>query len=527
MDMQRVAQLSDLREDRGLQVHVGEIDVVLVRQGDEVRAYQAQCPHAGAPLADGAVCNGHLICPWHKAAFAISDGRLCEPPALDALMRYPAEVIDGQIHVSDQAIQQRPPALVADERCFVIVGAGAAGTAAACALREKSYNGRLLLIDREARPGYDRTALSKFVLAADMKPDEIPSLRDDAFYNEQRIERIHGEVMKLDVVNKRLTMADGRRVEYDAALITTGGEPRALPVTGAELPEVLTLRSLEDAKEILDALSADGHAEKRAVIVGDSFIGLEAASALRKQGVEVTVIARHEVPFAAQLGERIGKAIRALHERNGVLFRTHVEISRFEGESQGDASRLRTAVLSNGERLPVDVALVGVGVTPATHFIDGIELEDDGSLKVDAGMLAAKSVWAAGDIATFPIQIHEEGQGQNQARRIEHWRLAQQQARIAASNMLGGEQRYADVPYFWTFHFGKRLDYLGHAPEWDDIVYLGEPENFDFLALMCKQGTVAAVVGCQREREVAMLAERMKQPLFKDEALMLINQMNS
>ncbi|WP_341963879.1 FAD-dependent oxidoreductase [Pseudomonas sp. RC10] len=514
MAMHRVASLADLRRDRGIQVEAGEKKVVLVRHGDEVRAYQAECPHAGAPLADGAVCNGHLICPWHKAEFAISDGHLCEPPALDALTRYPLQVIDDQIHVDDQALSVEHDTRPDDDRCFVIIGAGAAGTAAACALREKGFNGRLLLVDREVAPGYDRTALSKFVLAADMRPDETPPLRDDAFYDENHIERIEGEVMKLDVVNKRLTLSDGRRFAYDAVLITTGGEPRALPLIGADLPQVLTLRSRDDAKKILAAAKPG----KQALIVGDSFIGLEAASALRKHGVNVTVLAHHEVPFADQLGERIGKALRALHEQNGVLFRTHVDVSRFEGDGHGGKKRLETALLNNGERLPVDLALIGIGVSPSTQFVDGLQLEKDGSLSVDSGMKAGKDVWAAGDIATFPIN--------GQPLRIEHWRLAQQQARIAASNMLGAEKHYSDVPYFWTFHFGKRLDYLGHAAEWDDIVYLGEPETFEFLALICKQGAVAAVVGCKREREVALLAERMKQPLFKDEALMLIKQMS-
>ncbi|PHX44963.1 hypothetical protein AO263_28935 [Pseudomonas sp. NZIPFR-PS5] len=222
------------------------------------------------------------------------------------------------------------------------------------------------------------------------------------------------------------------------------------------------------------------------------------------------------MPFARLLGERIGKALRALHEQNGVLFRTHVDVSRFEGVERDGQQVLQTAVLSNGERLQVDLALVGVGVSPVTHFIDGLHLEEDGSLPVDDGMRAGKDVWAAGDIATFPLN--------QQPQRIEHWRLAQQQARIAAGNMLGEDRHYTDVPYFWTYHFEKRLDYLGHAEDWDDIVYLGEPERFDFLALFCKQNVVAAVVSCGRERPMAMLAERMKQPLFKDEAQMLINQ---
>lgn len=514
MPMHRVASLADLRRDRGIQVEIGETKIVLLRHGDEVRAFQGQCPHAGAPLADGAVCNGHLICPWHKAEFAIDDGRLCEPPALDALLRYPVQIVEDQIHVDDQPMQAQARPLPADERCFIVIGAGAAGTAAACALREKGFNGRLLLIDRETTPGYDRTVLSKFVLSAQMRPDEIPPLREDGFYAQNHIERIHGEVMKLDVVNKRLTLADGRRLAYDAALITTGGEPRALPLIGAELPHVLTLRSREDARKILAAAIPGSHA----LIVGDSFIGLEAASALRKHGVNVTVIAHHEVPFAAQFGKRIGKAIRALHEQNGVLFRTHVDVSRFESDEQSAEPPQQVAVLDNGERLPVDLALIGIGVTPVTHFIDGLELEKDGSLAVDSGMQAGKDLWAAGDIATFPIN--------DKPQRIEHWRLAQQQARIAASNMLGEAANYHDVPFFWTFHFGKRLDYLGRTTQWDDIVYLGEPETFNFLALICLQGAVEAVVGCEREREVALLAERMKQPLFKDEALMLIEQIN-
>lgn len=511
MPLHRVAQLADLREDRGYQIEIGETKILLLRVGDEVVAYQAECPHAGAPLVDGAVCNGHLICPWHKAEFAVNDGSLCEPPALDSLTRYDAQLIDGQVHVDDQARPKPTTILEKDDRCFIVIGAGAAGTAAASALREKGFNGRLLLIDREREPGYDRTALSKFVLANDMKPEEIPAIREDDFYTQNAMERVWGEVMKLDVVNKRVIIADGRRFDYDAALVTTGGEPRALPLIGADLPQVMTLRQRDDATQILEAATPGSHA----LIIGDSFIGLEAASALRKNNLAVTVLARHETPFAAQFGERIGRAIKALHEANGVLFRTHVEVSHFESDQAGKA--LETAVLSNGEKLAVDIALIGIGVDPATQFIDGVQLEKDGSLKVDGGMRVAQDLWAAGDIATFPLN--------DAPSRIEHWRLAQQHARIAASNMLGGDERYVDVPFFWTFHFGKRLDYLGHAQDWDDIVYLGEPETFDFLALLCKRGVVIAAVACEREREMAMLAERLKQPLFKDEALRLVETM--
>ena len=508
MAIHPVARFADLRHDRGTQVEIGEQTFLLLRMGNQVRAYQASCPHAGAPLADGAVCNGRLICPWHKGAFSIEDGTLCEPPALDNLLRYPAYVVDGEVRIDDRPLPTSA-AVVNDERCFAIIGAGAAGTAAAAALRAKGFGGRLLLIDREFQPGYDRTALSKFVIAGDMKPDKIPPLRDEAFYRQQRIERIHGEVTRLEVSAKRLTVrvneADEQPIEYHAALLVTGGKPHSLDVPGADLPEVLLLRTRQDAEWILQAAPPSA----QAVIIGDSFIGLEAASALRKRGMSVTVLARHEAPFIAQFGDRIGRAIRHLHEQNGVLFRSHVDVVRFEG-----TGNLETVVLNTGERLDAELALIGIGVSPAIEWVEGVNREHDGSLRVDADMQVAEGLWAAGDIVTFPLS--------GKPHRIEHWRLAQQQARVAAHNMLGAHEQYADVPFFWTYHFGKRFDYLGHAETWDNIVFEGSPEHYNFIALLSQNGMVAAIVACQYQRAMALFAERMKQPLAVDEARRLI-----
>jgi NADPH-dependent 2,4-dienoyl-CoA reductase/sulfur reductase-like enzyme/nitrite reductase/ring-hydroxylating ferredoxin subunit len=505
MPLHTVARLADLREDRGTQVKLGEKTILLLRLGQHVRAYQGQCPHAGAPLAKGAICNGRLICPWHKAAFEIEDGTLSEPPALEGLQRYSVRIADGQVLIDDQTLPAHIHDSAADPRRFVIIGAGAAGIAAASALREKGFGGAVILIDEETRPGYDRTVLSKFVISGDMTPEETPPLREDSFYREQHIQQIQATVTSLDSGSRRLTLSDGQTLEYDAALIATGAKPDTLDLPGSHLPQVLRLRSRDDARTLLYAAQPDS----KAVIIGDSFIGLEAASALRKRGLEVTVLARHEVPFQKLFGKRIGMALRRLHEQNGVLLRTHVEATHFEGEQS-----LSAVGLNNGEHLPADLVLVGVGVTPAAEFLEDIQHEEDGSLRVDGGMQVCEGLWAAGDIATFPL-------GETPLR-IEHWRLAQQQARIAAHNMLGGTERYVDVPFFWTYHFDKRIDYLGHAEQWDDIVYKGEPETFEFIALLCQSQRVAAVVACKYERAVALLAERMKQPLPVQEALQLI-----
>jgi NADPH-dependent 2,4-dienoyl-CoA reductase/sulfur reductase-like enzyme/nitrite reductase/ring-hydroxylating ferredoxin subunit len=509
MALHRVARFADVPQDRGLEVRIDKTKIVLLRLGDQLRAYQGKCPHAGAPLAKGALCEGRLICPWHKAAYRLEDGALCEPPSLDSLRRYPLEIRDDEVWVDDQPMPtpSTPPA--DDKRTFVIIGAGASGTACAAALREKGFGGRVLLIDREPEAGYDRTVLSKFVIAGEMPPDEVPPLRDESFYREQRIEQINSDVMGLDAANRTLRLADGQSLSYDAAVIATGGIPKTLSLPGADLPQVFVLRSKAQAQRILTSAKPG----QRAVIVGDSFIALESASSLRQYGLDVTVLARHAIPFEAHFGDAVGKAIRALHEANGVVFHTDGEAAQIEGTGKVEA-----VLLDNGQRLPADLVLVGIGVTPATAPFADLPKEKDQSLKVDGGMRVTDGLWAVGDIATFPLN--------GQPQRIEHWRLAQQQARIAAANMLGGDERYLDVPYFWTWHFGKNYDYLGHAQAWDEVEFKGDPDHPPFIGLFGKNGVVAAAVACDQERAMAMLAERMKQPLSVDEAWRLIRDIN-
>ncbi len=505
MSLHRVARFADVPQDRGLQVEIGDCKIVLLRANGELRAFQGLCPHAGAPLAEGALCHGRLICPWHKAAYRAEDGGLCEPPSLDSLKRYPLELRGDEVWVDDQPLPDphTPPA--DDPRTFVVVGAGAAGTACAAALREKGFGGRIVLVDGEPGAGYDRTVLSKFVLAREMSSKEVPPLRDEAFYQAQRIERVQSEVTSLDAPGKALHLNNGGILRYDAAVLATGGAPNPLKLPGAELANVFVLRSKAQAEQIINAAQPG----QRAVIIGDSFIALECASALREFGLDVTVMARHAVPFAKQFGEAVGKAIRALHEEHGVKFISEHEATQILGED-----KVEGVLLDNGLRLAADLVLAGVGVHPATEPFESLPKEEDQSLRVDDGMRVSDDLWAIGDIATFPLN--------GQPTRIEHWRLAQQHARIAAANMLGGEEHYLDVPFFWTYHFGKNYDYLGHAQEWDEVEFSGEPEQPPFIGLFAKDGIVVAAVACDKQRAMALLAERMKQPLPMKEAWTLI-----
>jgi apoptosis-inducing factor 3 len=516
--LHKVARFADLSAERGTRVCVKgadanakEIPILLVRDGENVRAYTAECPHAGGPLDEGAICNGRIVCPWHKGTFEVRDGSLVEPPPLKALTRYEATIRDGDVYVSAQAIENSGEASKKQanaNRTMLIVGAGAAGAAACSALREAGFDGRIVLAGDDAREPYDRTSLSKFTLAGDMPPDDVPPLLDDDFFATHDIERIESQAVHLDPAKKQAEFASGQQIDYDAALVCTGGIPKPLDIPGANLAHVHLLRTREDARAILASLEGC----RRAVIVGASFIGLEAASCLRKRDIDVTVVAPGKVPFAKQFGERIGEMFRKLHEKNGVTFHMNARVSAFKG---GDA--VSEVILDSGESLAADVVIAGTGVAPATSFLSGLALADDGAVDVDTAMLAAPGLYAAGDIARFPLP-HPD-----QRVRIEHWRVAQQHARVAAYNMAGGAREYVGVPYFWTYHYEKTFDYLGHVDAPDSIDIDGDLDAQHFIAYLMKDGRVGAVVACEHDAAVCRLAEAMREPLTLDDARRIAN----
>ena len=429
--------------------HVVELDgtrILLLRDGNEVRAFSATCPHAGAPLEQGAVCDGRLVCPWHKAMFDIRDGALLEPPALQPLRRYPVRIEGDAVLVSSSPLAAAPAAPLAakpDPRVMVVVGAGAAGAAGAAALREFGFNGRLVVVGDEPDEPFDRTALSKFVLEGGMKPEEAAPLWPEGFVERERIERLHDTVTAIDPDTRTLTLAAAGPFSYHAVLLAPGSVPRPLDVPGGNNPNVHLLRTRADASAILAGLTG----RPRVVVVGGSFIGLEAASALRQQDIPVTVVSPQAVPFEPVLGWRIAAMLRRLHEANGVVFR----------------GRARVAT--------------------------------------DAGMRVADGIYAAGDSARFPF-----GDGRI---RVEHWRVAQQHARVAARNMLGGDARFEQPPFFWTYHYGKRIEVHGHPACFDRVEIDGDLDAQDFTARLLRNDVMVGLVGCSRDTELAGLALRV------------------
>lgn len=492
---QHVANLDEIEDGGMREVAFAGGKALLVRRGQSVSAVGATCPHAGAPLCEGILHGDRIVCPWHKAVFCIRSGALLDPPSVDPIERFDVHLDGFAIFLS----KQKPPPEAAkpptDTRCFVIVGAGGAGAVAAQTLRESGFNGRLVMLDRENRVPYDRTVLSKYWLSGEQGGEKSP-LQSQAYYRTRKIERLTGTVVRVDPAERRIECADGTVLTYDAALLATGAAPGRPKVSGADLENVFLLRSRSDAESILERAERS----TRAVVLGASFIGMEVAASLRERGLDVTVVGQERTPFEKQLGARIGAAFVSLHESRGVSFR----LGRGVASIDGPGGSVREVVLDSGERLPADLVVIGFGVAPMTGYVVGLNRRDDGGLVVDARLQAAPGLYAAGDIAAFPYL------GDGPPIRVEHWRVALQHGRVAALNMMGRITQYDAVPVFWTIQYLKRLDYIGHATDWDDIVVHGDLLKPDFIAYYVRNGQVVAAAGMDRDRDTAALIELFK-----------------
>ncbi|MEE4273713.1 MAG: FAD-dependent oxidoreductase [Thermoanaerobaculales bacterium] len=507
MAMIRVASTEDIKDGRVHSATAGEFELILLRAQGEIRAFSGRCPHQDAPLADGLLSGNRLVCPWHQAVFRASDGELLEPPSLDRLEVFDVEILGDEVWVDipgdapDDGPKPRQPEVAredraADPRTVVIVGGGAAGVTGAQELRRCGFQGRLIMVSDDPHDPYDRTHCSKGYLAGEAPAVWLP-LKPETFFRDAGIELVHQRLNVIDVQSRRIALPGGSAIEADGLLLAMGSRPRRLPVPGAELDGVLTLRTRTDSERIARRADAAEHV----VVVGASFIGMEVAASLTQRGVSrVTVVAPDEVPFASVMGVRVGEALKEIHAANGVEFRLGRNVAKIDGNEKVEA-----VVLDTGESLATELVVVGIGGRPATDGLEGVELEDDGSVMVDELMRVAPGVFAAGDIATYPDFRTGE------PIRIEHWRTAQQQGMIAGRNLAGEAQPFRGVPFFWTMQFGAGLGYVGHAESWDEEIVHGSLENFDFTVFYLRDGRVlAGAAAAGRDRQLNALHELMQ-----------------
>ena len=322
---------------------------------------------------------------------------------------------------------------------IVIIGGGLAAGTAAKTLRKEGFDGDVTIVTEEKHAPYQRPPLSKGYLAGKEGADAV-ILQPTEWYADQGIYlRTSTRATKIDPAAHEVSLDDGSVLRYDSALLATGASPRSLPLDGAELTGVRTLRRLDDADDLADQLRGGG---KRLVIIGSGWIGMEVGATARVLGNEVTVLERDPVPLALALGAEMGEVFRALHLEHGVDLRTSANVERIAGAKRAEA------VVVDGETLPADIVLIGVGAAPNTT------LAEDAGLRILNGVLtdsslrtSAPDVYAAGDVANAyhpVIQRHL---------RSEHWANALHAGPVAARAMLGKTASFVEIPYFYSDQF--------------------------------------------------------------------------
>jgi NADPH-dependent 2,4-dienoyl-CoA reductase/sulfur reductase-like enzyme/nitrite reductase/ring-hydroxylating ferredoxin subunit len=465
--------------------HVGSDEVLLVHSGTELFAVGAHCSHYHAPLADGIVVGASVRCPWHHACFDLRSGEAVRAPALSPLDCWKVEQRAGRIFVKEKRQQSHPPAKIINNapKNIVIVGGGAAGFAAAEMLRRRGFGGSVVMLSQDTAPPVDRPNLSKDYLAGSAPEDWLP-LRSNEFYAENSIElRLDTEVVGVDTKARHVMISGGKNLAYDRLLLATGAEPVRLPIPGADRPHVHSLRSLADCRAIIE--SAKG--ARSALVIGASFIGLEAAAALRARNIDVHVVAPEQRPMERILGAQMGDFVRRLHEEHGVIFHLQNAVTAIDG---------RRVALESGETIEADLVVIGVGVRPRLALAEQAGLVMDRGVLVNAYLeTSARGVYAAGDIARWP----DPHSGENI--RVEHWVVAERQGQTAARNMLGLSERFDAVPFFWSQHYDVPINYVGHAEQWDEIAIEGDVKAKDCLLRYKSNGRVLAVASIFRDVE--------------------------
>ena len=361
---------------------------------------------------------------------------------------------------------------------FVIVGASLAGAKAAQTLREEGFDGRVVLLGEEDERPYERPELSKGFLLGKKAAEKL-YVHDEDFYAGHDIElRTSTTVTALDPAAHEVVLDGGERLGFDRLLLATGASPRRIPIPGADLPGVVSLRRLGESADLRTAIES----ASRVVVIGAGWIGSEVAACARMLGAEVSMIAPEAVPLERVMGPELGAVYRDLHAEKGVDLHLSTGVERVEGDTS--ATGVRTA---DGTLVEGDLVVMGVGAAPRDELARAAGLDVDNGVLTDATLRTSHpDIYAAGDVANAWHPFYDKRV------RVEHWANALNQGPAAARNMLGAGTPYERVPYFYSDQYDFGMEYNGYASEWDQVVFRGDAAGREFLAFWLAGGRVVA-----------------------------------
>jgi 3-phenylpropionate/trans-cinnamate dioxygenase ferredoxin reductase component len=365
---------------------------------------------------------------------------------------------------------------------MVIIGSGLAGGNAAATLRDEGFDGPVVIVSPEPGVPFGRPPLSKTYLRSE-EPLENWYVRPTDWYPAHDVERLAASVTAVDPAAHRLRLDSGRELEYQKALIATGGQNRRLAIPGAELPGIHYLRTVAEC----DAIKREAITGRRAVVVGMGFIGCEVAASLTQLGIGVTTLFPEQNPLERVLGPDVGAVVAAMHRAKGVTLRPGAQVAAFDG-----TGRVEAVVTADGTRVACDFAVVGVGIRPDVQAVAGTSIAGQNGIDVDECCRAnTADVYAAGDVAN---QLHPVfGRV-----RVEHYNNGEKMGAAAARSMLGSTAPYDYIHTFWSDQYEHKLEYVGHATTWDDFAVRGSLADRRFIGFYLQAGVVLAAVGFDR-----------------------------
>lgn len=373
----------------------------------------------------------------------------------------------------------------------VIVGAGQAGSEFAAELRTLGYPGRVVMVGDEAELPYKRPPLSKGFLTGGVTLEQLP-IRSAAVHEKNRIEFIAGvSATAIDRAAKTVTLSDGQTIAYSKLALTTGGRARPLPLPGADLANVLSLRSVADAAAIREQL-VEG---RSLVIIGGGYIGLEIAAVAVKKGLKVTVLESAPRVLARVTAPEISEFYTRVHREEGVDIKLGVQIAALVGE--GAVSGVR---LVDGSIISADAVIVGIGLIPNCELAVAAGLEVDNGIVVDEhGLSSDPDIYSAGDCANRPSVLL------GGRVRLESVPNAMEQARYAARAIMGQPKAYDELPWFWSDQYELKLQMCGLSSGYDQLVVRGSTASRTFSAFYLKQGKVIAADAVSQLRDFGLM----------------------
>lgn len=372
-------------------------------------------------------------------------------------------------------------------KTVVIAGAGHGAGQVVAALKQHKFDGRIVMIGDEPYLPYQRPPLSKKYLAGAMPPERL-YFKPESFYDEPDIEALlDTRVASIDRPGHTVSTDGGREVAYDKLVLALGSRVREVPVESAGLPGIHYLRSIAD----VDAIREDMLSRKNVVIVGAGYIGLEVAAVCCQHGLQVTVIELADRVMSRVVSPNVSDYFQLQHTARGVKLLLSTGLAGFEGKR-----RVRQVLTDDGQKLPADFVVIGVGILPNTELAAAAGLDcDDGIVVDDTCRTADPDIYAIGDCTSHPNAIY------GRQLRLESVHNALEQAKTAASNICGLESRYSQVPWFWSDQFDIKLQIAGLSEGYDDVVLRGDPSSGSFACFYLANGALIAVDAINSPRE--------------------------